>query len=111
YAPATITRRVTGVGDRLRRFQVPVDPRGTAAATAAVHAYERRLAEADKRLGRGKARQVTPADVLVMAQACPDTPEGLRDRAAPWVPHRRLQRRQQGQQLGSPRDRPARPLG
>jgi integrase len=82
HAPATISRRVTGVMHHLRRWHVPLDPDGLAAATAALRAYERRLAAADLRPGRGKAHPVPVADLLAMSRACPDTLEGRRDRAA-----------------------------
>jgi integrase len=86
YAPATIARRVNGALHHLRRYQrklgFPLDPDGPAAAAAALDAYRRRLAAADQRLGRGKAHPVVVADLLAMSRACPDTVEGLRDRAA-----------------------------
>jgi integrase len=82
YALATIARRVTGVMHHLRRYHVPLDHEASAAATAALRAYERRLAAADQRPGRGKAHRLTVADLLVMSRACPDTLEGRRDRAA-----------------------------
>jgi integrase len=83
YAPATISRRVTGVVYELsHRWRVPIDPRASAAVVSALRGYRRRLAAADQRLGRGQAHPVTVPDLLAISRACPDTLEGLRDRAA-----------------------------
>lgn len=81
YAPATIERRVTGVMHHLRRYHVPLDAEASASVTTALRAYERRLAAADLRPGRGRAHRVTVPDLLAMSRACPDTLEGRRDRA------------------------------
>jgi|GEM_PF-1671342 len=80
-APATIRRRVYGAVAALREQGTPVPEGATAQANEAVKAYERRLAQAGERRGRGSAPAVGVRQLREMCAALPDTLAGTRDRA------------------------------
>lgn len=80
-APSTIIRRLSGVLDGWRRHDLVV-PRGiTKDARRVVTAYERALAEANVKVGRGSAPALTVKDLRRISAALPATLVGRRDRA------------------------------
>lgn len=82
-APATITRRVTGVAVTLRTDHgVEADRGAVAAARQLIRDYVREAAAARQApRGRGQAAALVLDDLRKMSAACPDTVAGLRDRA------------------------------
>lgn len=80
-APSTIDRRLSGATVVLREQGVHIDGRWTEQARDALKAVKRRLAEANEKRGRGKARAVTVQDLRRICAALPDDLAGRRDRA------------------------------
>lgn len=80
-APATIDRRLAGVVVGLRERGVEPSSDARKKARAALKGYERRLAEAAQKRGRGKAPALTVKHLRMVSDACPDTLAGIRDRA------------------------------
>ena len=82
-APSTIDRRLAGVVVILRReHRVTVNPDDTRAARELLKDYVRQAAE-DKQAprGRGQASPLLLPDLRRISEACPESLDGLRDRA------------------------------
>jgi integrase len=80
-APATIERRLTGAMVELRRYGAHPAPGAQARARQALGGYRRRLAEAGVTRGRGQAHPINLSDLRAVADQCPDTLTGRRDRS------------------------------
>jgi integrase len=80
-APATITRRLSGVLDGWRRRDLAVPQGITKDARKIITAYQRALAEANIKAGRGAAPALTVHHLRQISAALPDTLTGIRDRA------------------------------
>jgi integrase len=80
-APATITRRLSGVLDGWCRRDLVVPQGITKDARKVITAYQRALAEANIKAGRGAAPALTVPHLRQISAALPDTLAGIRDRA------------------------------
>lgn len=82
-APTTIDRRLAGVVVTLRReHRVTVNPDDTRAARELLKDYGRRAAaEQEAPRGRGQAAPLLLPDLRKISAACPDSLDGIRDRA------------------------------
>lgn len=80
-APASITRRLSGVLDGLARRKVEVPHGITSDARKVIRAHAKSLARDDKSSGRGSAKALTVKDMRRMLAELPDTIHGIRDRA------------------------------
>lgn len=82
-APSTIDRRLAGVVVTLRReHRVTINPDDTRAARELLKDYGRRAAaEQQAPRGRGQAAPLLLPDLRRISAACPDTLDGIRDRA------------------------------
>jgi integrase len=80
-APNTIIRRFFGAIVGLTQRNVEPTKAAKKAARAAIDGYKTRLAQADQKVGRGKAPAMTMKYIREMVKVCPDTVVGKRDRA------------------------------
>lgn len=82
-APSTIDRRLAGIVVTLRReHRVTINPDDTRAARELLKDYGRRAAaEQQSPRGRGQAAPLLLPDLRRISAACPDTLDGIRDRA------------------------------
>lgn len=80
-APSTIMRRLSGVLNGWRRRDLDVPQGITKDARKVITAYERALAEANVKVGRGSAPALTVKHLRQISAALPRTLAGIRDRA------------------------------
>jgi integrase len=81
YAPNSAETYLSGAVVELRRRGVEVSPYAHGEARTVLDGLKVKLLKAKERRGRGKANPAHEEGLFAIAESCPDTLEGLRDKA------------------------------